>query len=279
MFDFSGQKITDLIKKRVSVRTYSRNPVEKEKLDAVSGFLDNKGNPFGAEVRIRLLECETTSRIGAYGLIRGASVYLAGCVKKGGYDLEGFGFEFERAILFAAALGLSTCWVGGLFTRGAFSAAMKPEGEWLPAISPVGYRAEKKSIIEKAVAAGAGSRNRLPFEELFFDGEGGKPLKAEGPIKDCLEMVRIAPSASNRQPWRAIKTETGIHFYLRENKGYAGNTLFGFCMQRIDMGIAACHFELAAQETGLSGGVVFDDPKLLSDSETVSRLSYSFTWR
>lgn len=270
---------TDLIKKRISVRTYASAP-EKEKLDSLARFTENnKGNPFGAQVRLTLLESEFTPHLGTYGFIKGAKVFLAGCVKKGGRDLEGFGFEFERAILFATSLGLGTCWVGGLFTRGAFSDALQSEGEYLPAISPVGYAASKKSIIERAVAAGARARMRKDFQELFYDGQWGRPAGTQGTLRECLEMVRLAPSASNKQPWRAILTESGVHFYLKPDKAYAGNALFGYSIQRIDMGIAACHFYLAAKESGLNGDLAFDDPHLLSEAELSTGISYSFTWR
>jgi len=273
MADFDA---IESIKKRTSVRTYSKRPVEERKLESIKAFVEeNAGNPFGAAVRLNILHTRENPRIGAYGLIRGAKVYLAGCVEKSEKDVEGFGYEFERAILYATSLGLGTCWIGGLFTRGAFSAALKPDGGFIPAVSPVGYAAEKTSLPERIFAAGVGARARKPFAELFFDGEFGNPIKADEKTAVCLEMVRIGPSASNKQPWRAVRNEKGIHFYLKEDKKYAGNTMFGFCMQRLDMGIAACHFELSARRTGLSGGIVFEDPGLPLDSG----LNYSFTWR
>ncbi len=269
----------EVIKKRVSVRTYSADPVEKEKLDAILQYAkDNAGNPFGASVRFAVLESEFTPNLGTYGFMKGAKVYLAGCVKKGGREIEGFGFEFERAVLYATSLGIGTCWIGGLFTRGAFAAALKPEDEYLPAISPVGYAADKKSLIERAVAAGAGARKRKDASQLFFEGDW-KPLDASGALKTCLEMVRIGPSASNKQPWRAIRTDSGLHFYMKADKKYAGNTMFGYCIQRIDMGIAACHLYLAAKETGFEGEITFDDPKLLSEQQIKEGYSYSFSWR
>ncbi len=269
----------ELIKRRISVRTYSSLP-EGEKRDALKKLIGgDKGNPFGADVRISLLESEFTPHLGTYGFIRGAKVFLAGCVKKGGNDLEGFGFEFERAILYATSLGLGTCWVGGLFTRGAFAGALKPEDEYLPAISPLGYAAPKKSLVERAVAAGAKGRTRKDFSELFFDERLGSPIETQGALQTCLEMVRIAPSASNKQPWQAIRSGSGVHFYLKQDKAYAGNTLLGYSIQRIDMGIAACHFYLAAKELGLKGDITIGDPHILGEAELKAGISYSFSWR
>lgn len=281
MSDVFGQDAIALINKRIAVRAYSKQRAEKAKIEALSEFiLKNAGNPFGASVRLAIMEGEETPRLGTYGLIKGARDFIAGCVKKGGRDIEGFGYEFERAVLCATALGFGTCWIGGIFTRGSFSKALNLKGdELLPAVCPFGFSAEKKSLKEKAAAAENGSRRRFAFEELFFDGVWGKPFKEEGDLKTCLEMVRIAPSASNKQPWRAIVTDKGINFYQNTDKKYAGNTMFGFCMQRIDMGIAACHFEFAARELGLPGSIVFDDPKIDLGSEAGDAVSYSFTWR
>jgi nitroreductase len=144
----------------------------------------------------------------------------------------------------------------------------------------VGYASEKKSLTEKAVAAGAGARKRKRFGEVFFDGVPGKPLMLdEGPMKTCLEMVRIGPSASNKQPWRVIVKDGACHFYALVDKRYAGNTMYGFTMQRIDLGIAACHFDMSACELNLPGGFIVDDPLLVSDEQIAEGWHYGFSWR
>lgn len=130
------------------------------------------------------------------------------------------------------------------------------------------------------VAAGAGARTRKKFAELFFDKNFCTPLRIEdGALKTCLEMVRIGPSASNRQPWRVVRQGEALHFYMMRDKRYAGNTLYGFCMQKLDMGIAACHFEMAARQLGLPGSILIDDPDILSEDQKDMGLVYSFSWR
>jgi nitroreductase len=253
--------------------------VEPEKLEQLKGYFGTASeNPFGAKVRFDIVE-GGSGKLGTYGFIKGVKTFFAGCVKKGDHDIEGFGYAFEKAVLFATAQGLGTCWLGGTFKRASFMALVKPDNEYMPAISPFGYAAEKKTLTEKMVAAGAGARKRKRFGEIFFDGNVKKPLFLdEGSLKTCLEMVRIGPSASNKQPWRVIRIGDALHFYLANDKLYAGNTLYGFCMQRIDMGIAACHFELTAKELGLPGGIVFEEPSLTDDARP-DNWSYSFSWR
>ncbi len=72
-----------------------------------------------------------------------------------------------------------------------------------------------------------------------------------------LEMVRLGPSASNKQPWRIVKHDRFWRFYLRRTPGYREDLIkriLDLCdLQRLDMGIAMCHFELTARELGLEG--------------------------
>lgn len=89
-----------------------------------------------------------------------------------------------------------------------------------------------------------------------------------------LEMVRLAPSASNKQPWRIIKDGEGFHFYLSPSKGYSKN--LGLDIQRIDMGIAMCHFELTAKDLGLSGSWTADELQVKKHRDNEE---YLITWK
>ncbi len=59
---------------------------------------------------------------------------------------------------------------------------------------------------------GVGADSRLPVEKIFFDGAWGTALPPEkqAEIADLAEMVRWAPSAVNRQPWRIIVSELSL---------------------------------------------------------------------
>lgn len=272
--------IIKIIRTRKSVRTYDGRPLTPAAISKMEAFFPvAEKNPFDARVRLSIIKTGEQG-LGTYGFIKGAKTFFGGCVKKGGLDLEGFGYSFEKTVLFATAKGFGTCWLGGTYRRSCANKLLLPDGEYLPAVSPIGAAADKKTITERAVAAGANAYNRKRFGELFFDGDFSSPLKIDDcALKTCLEMVRLAPSASNRQPWRVIVADGACHFYIRREKSYAGNTLYGFCMQRIDLGIAACHFELTAKQTGLPGGIVRDDPGILSGKQKRKGLCYSFTWR
>ncbi len=266
--------VIQAMKKRISVRTYDGQPLSDADRGAIEALVSSVQNPFGARTRFALLSVDTAERIGTYGFIRGAKQYIAGCVKQGGMDFEGYGYAMEHIVLSATAMSLGTCWLG-IFKRGPFGEAMKPEGEVMPAVAAVGYAAEKRSLMDRMVASGAGARTRKPFDALFFEDDFTTPINAQGALKECLERIRIAPSASNKQPWRAIRQGNALHFYLAETPGYAGNKLPGGKIQRVDMGIGACHFALAAQALGLPGGLVAADPGFSAPEGW----HYSYSWR
>ena len=266
----------ETMKTRRSVRTYLREPISKSDLDKITKITKDITNPFDAGTRLCLVDNETADeRLGTYGMMRGAKTFIVGCVAPGDMNIEGFGYVFEKAILNLTAMGLGTCWLGGTFKRGVFARAAKlTDGEIIAAVMPVGHINEKRTVLERIVANGAGARKRIDFSELFFDGNFETSLELpEGDLRTCLQMVRIGPSASNKQPWRIVKVGDNLHFYLAKTPGYAGNIAYGLEMQRIDMGIAACQFEHAARELGLKGGIVLSDPKI------PTKFEYSFTWQ
>ena len=82
--------------------------------------------------------------------------------------------------------------------------------------------------------------------------------KALEPWNDILEMVRWAPSAVNKQPWRLVLRDDRCHFYLKHDKGYTSDAVGD--MQKIDLGIALCHFVLGAELKGLAPRVEISDP-------------------
>ena len=64
-----------------------------------------------------------------------------------------------------------------------------------------------------------------------------------------------------------------VHFYEKRSKGYVSQT--GWDLQKIDMGIALCHFELAAQQGGLDTSFEICDPGLATPDGTFYIASFS----
>ncbi len=276
-------KASEAIRQRISVRGYKKTPLD----DDVHSELDTycrsfESGPFGAVVRFRMLNLEPLGkdelrRLGTYGVIRGANLYILGAVKEGFGAFEDLGYCLEKIILKATSFGLGTCWLGGTFKRSAFAAKMElAEDELLPAITPVGYPAKDVPVIDRMMRFSAGSKKRKPWDALFFAADGKTSLKESeaGDYREVLEAVRMGPSASNRQPWRIVKENADVfHLFLKENKIY--NRILGkIRIQNIDMGIAMCHFDVVAREQGLPGKWEVDNPAV-----DIAGLQHIATWK
>jgi len=254
-----GKPVFDIIEARRSWRSYREDAVPESKQEGIRSFIAKLPEPpFGSRVRFSLNEVDRSRGKrpqGTYGVIKGASLFLAGILTPGGLGFEDFGYLFESIILYVTSQGLGSCWLGGTFDSSYFSGLSGlHEGEIIPAVSPVGFTADRRTLLDTAFVLFVGSRKRKPWSELFFQDSFGTSLDREsaGEYARVLDMVMIAPSASNKQPWRIIRKDGAFHFFLTRTPGYAA-LIRAADLQRIDMGIAMLHFELAARESGLPG--------------------------
>ncbi len=252
-------ELLELIRGRKSVRSFDKTPVSAEDRSRLERYAETVSNPFGIPVRFVLLDAAEHGL--SSPVLAGETLYVAGMVKKGGYADVAFGFSFEKLVLYAWSLGIGTTWIGGTMKRELFEqAAGLSEGEMMPCMSPLGYPAKKRSVRETMMRKGVGADSRLPAGELFFDGSWGSPLDAAGSdeLRDLMEMVRWAPSAVNKQPWRIICADGSFHFYEKQDRGYVGEKTGD--LQKVDLGIALCHFTAGMEEQGKKPDVVVRDP-------------------
>ena len=142
MINFS---VNETSLKRKSVRTYIEKPLsdsDKEKINSFIDYLENEPHPFTAKVRIRLFDVDkdiNAKDLGTYGVIKGARTYLGVAVNETPDAMEAVGYVFEKLVLYAASIGLGTCWLGGTFNRSEFAKAMELNGdEFFPIASPIG---------------------------------------------------------------------------------------------------------------------------------------------
>ena len=246
------ENVLELIKSRRSVRTFDGQDVDSSQKEKLLSFAQSAANPFGLEIRYRYLDV-VEEKLNC-PVVLGTRLFLAAAMKKQPRAEEAFGYSFESVVLYAQQLGLGTLWVGGTMDRAAFERALGLEdGEFMPCVSPIGYKADKMSVRESLMRKGIKADSRMDFEELFFDESFDKPLSRDKPGKlaPALEAVRLSPSAVNKQPWRLLVSDGTVHFCLKRSKGFAAGAID---MQKIDMGIAMCHFELCARELGFQTG-------------------------
>lgn len=272
--------IEDAVQKRYSVRNYKAQEIEPEVQEAIETFVASLHNPFGGKVHFHFLDKKTMQnqqKLGTYGVIKGANRFIGTTINRQPDALAELGYEMEAVVLYLAHLGLGTCWLGGTFDRKGFAKAMNiKDGEMFPIMTPYGYPASQKHLQETLMRKLIRADHRKKWEELYFRNDFQSPLSDEdaGALQFPLDMVRLGPSASNKQPWRILVMGNTCHFYEYRTPGYSD--AFPYDIQRVDMGIAAAHFDFAATEKGMEGH--FDtnsDPKVALPDQ----MEYVFSWK
>lgn len=183
-----------------------------------------------------------TGIVGSYGRVTGAASALIFVGPAASGADQHVGYAGEAAVLEATALGLQTCWVGGMF-RGPVANDLAGTGrsERVFAVSPVGHATPERSRAERLVYGPGKAKQRLPLDIIAPGHESWPAWALAG-----AEAVRLAPSAMHRQPWR-----------LRLDQGCLTISVDGASTprvtKRLDVGIAMLHFEVGARATGSSG--------------------------
>lgn len=255
---------------RRSCRTFEKRGLSIEDCQRIEQLLSQSGQwltPFaGAKVRAKWLGAASSlsadtqvssidfKQFGTYGFIKNCPGFIALAVEKGTGDLENLGFVGEKLVLQLTAMGFASCWLGGSFSKASFVQAMECRpGEFVPAVLAVGHAAKELSIVDKVVRWSAKSTTRLAIEQLLL---APNPVRSFTPLwaDDLIRAIQLAPSASNKQPWRMSLSDSYIHFYRAESPTYQHILKLGGLanLQRLDLGIALAHSFLLAEQVGLA---------------------------
>lgn len=264
------ENIEKIVRDRRSVRNYDGREISADDMEKITSYISNIENPYGIPVEFKMLNSKTQGL--SCPVVNGTDIYVGGKIQKIPGAEEAFGYSFEMLVLYAQSLGIGTVWVGGTMDRAAFEKAMElGDGEMMPCVSPLGYTAAKMSIKETVMRKAIKADSRQPFDSMFFDGSFDTPLTEEkaGDLAFPLEMVRWAPSAVNKQPWRVVVSGNAVHFYKKGNVKSSS-----FDIQKVDLGIALCHFELAAKEKGIDVKFEVNDPKIAKNDDLEYIASY-----
>ena len=241
------------MRRRVSVRSYGRRPVELALLERLLGLVGAAGHLTGVPPRIALVSgVERTRRvltymIGSYGLVQNPPHLLVGVLPEGSDTARlDLGYVLEQVVLEATSMGLGTCWVSGSYdTQRAGDAVGLVPGEIVAVVCALGYPATDRwgRFHSRAVRRLAGGHRRKPLTEIVFSGRWGEPWSPDGAdptLVTILEHARLAPSAHNRQPWRFIVRSDHLTLALAR-------------LAPIDAGIVMAHCALASSALGREG--------------------------
>lgn len=237
--------IIEAMKERRSVRTFDGDGLDTQQISELEQAVENSSSPFGGSLTIKLKKFNLKEgyKPSTYGMIKGAEdFFLLGI----GSDEESAltaGYRFEQVVLKAWQMGLGSCWIAATFKGSDFDKGITwPEGEELKVICPVG-KAEKPSMKEKLTRLTLGSKNRKPFDDLFFYKDFKTAVPEDNLFREALEMLRVAPSSTNSQPWRALVAGDTVHFYYKPKSPASV----------LDTGIGICHFHETERFYGHDG--------------------------
>ena len=287
MYPFD-RPVVEIIPQRHSSRIFNEAKLTAEHVRLLESFMRSvQTGPFGTPVRFALAAATADDpgalrSLGTYGLIKHAAGFIIGATGPGVKNLENYGYALETIVLYATQLGLGTCWLGGNFTKASFASQIRAaRDEIVPAVIAVGYSSEA-NLARDRLRQQAKADTRQPWEKLFFDASLATALSmaAAGPYARPLEMLRLAPSGKNYQPWRIVRQGNCFHFYLPRTAGYGQGSAAALVMgladlPRVEIGIAMSHFELTARELGLNGQWEIQAPPWADQTTT---LEYIATW-
>lgn len=282
-----NRSVIEAMRNRHSIRNFDHENISESHLEKIREYINNEKNligPFGNKGRIEFIPVtnyvsDNGIRLGTYGFIKNQKGYLVGVTRNNKYALVEFAYTFHQLVIFLTELGIGTCWMGGTFNRNSLSQEIQlNKDEFIPCITPIGYPGQKQRVLDKALRYVVKADNRKPWDRLFYHTEFGIPLLKEnaGLFEQAIEMVRLGPSATNKQPWRLVVSSDyqDCHFYIEHTPNYS--TKLGYKMQLLDIGIAMCQFALAFEELGGKGHWIVEDPKIAQPNE---QIEYIVSWK
>jgi hypothetical protein len=240
----------DAVSVRRSRRSYDRVPLERPALNLLR-FVCDELRPWPDARAVLVAEPAVDvfrGLLGSYGKIHGAPSVLVFVASAAGDGpaLRHLGYVGEGVVLEATALGLGTCWVSGFFDpRKAAKLVELGSDERVVAVSPVGHPVDRHTGTERVMEGVASSHNRKPLDEVA-PGYETWPAWAQAAAK----AARLAPSATNRQPWRFSFDGHDVLLCRNSRRDLPRSSKW------LDLGIASQHVELAARSEGVAGSWV-----------------------
>ena len=208
---------------RKSIRKYRKEPVESSKLNDLSKFIEGL-TPLYEDIKTEIVILSEKD-IKLLLPIKSPHYVAIYSEAKDGY-LPNAGFMLQQVDLYLSANGIGACWLGmGLPQKESAS------------------RNGLEFVITLAFGYAEDPLNRQNTAE--FKRKSLSEISDVKGAEDLLEAARLAPSASNTQPWNFSGSADCI-IISRKLPNILKAAMYGK-FNRIDIGIAMCHLWIAAQ--------------------------------
>jgi len=212
---------------RKSVRKFEPSPLASEAIAELSAFMKELV-PMHDDITIEPRIVPGKDVMSPFRP-KPSNYILAFSEPKDGY-LVNAGFMLQQVDLFLSVRDIGCCWQG------------IPQPTWTARKS-----SKLEFIIALAIGMPAEPIHRSSAEE--FDRKPIEQITTISEMDDIMEAVRLAPSATNNQPWFFTRDEAGLlHAYcVKVNPLKA---IFFHKFNEISLGIAICHAWIAMLHEG-----------------------------
>ena len=247
-------ELYDAIFYRKSTKQYSQNKVKKELLEEVKNIC-SQITYLNKELNIKAHVIDRGHLI-SFLMGKNCKVksphYIIITSDKGEDYLQNIGYAMEEVVLKLTSLGIATCWLECDIKRDDILEFVDLESEEdLDAKETEEENIEKEENLENPysiIAFGYPEEG----EKLFKNNKNADRKrinhvckKLDKSLEKIVEPLRLAPSMKNSQPWVLYNKENNIHLYEEKQKKNLSDT------NKISMGIALRHFDIACKEFGV----------------------------
>ena len=221
--------------KRKSIRNYDLTSLDDVTLKEISEYLNSLKPIYDIKTEFKIISSGCVKR----RMMKEAPHYIAVFSEvKEGY-LTNIGYMLQHVDLFLSANGIGSCWQG----------IPAPTSELLNS-------SNLKFVIFIAFGKPKDPESLHRISVSEFKRKSQSDITDITDADELLEVARIAPSATNSQPWFFTGDKNLIHVYSVE-PGFIKRFTKKYIP--IDVGIAICHLKIAAEHFGKKAEIVSDE--------------------
>ncbi|WBW97458.1 nitroreductase family protein [Oceanirhabdus sp. W0125-5] len=261
--------IQDAIFKRKSIRKYKMDGLNDAALNKVEEILKNvkplykdidyKGHLVKDGMKVQVLFKNFISK---YIKVKSPHYIIITSEKKEGY-LENVGFAFEEIVLQLTCMGIGTCWIGAPFDRKMVKDMIQIDDNHEPVLLiSLGEPEDFFSMYVNDIS----EYKRKPFEKVV-SGE------LDPIFEDVFHYVRVAPSATNSQPWIYQKEEGEIKAFCIERKNKLTKAIYNQ-LNLIDMGISLFHLKVGLEKHNMNFDLIKSPEGKMKAHKYINTIKY-----
>ena len=240
----TNQQLYSTIFQRMSIRKYDLTPLAQDTLVKIQEFASSV-KPLDESIKYELSYL-VTDDVKNLLPIKAPHYICLYSEKKDGY-LMNAGFLLQQIDLFLSANDLGSCWLG----------MAKPSKDVI---------AVKNGLEFVIMLAFGNMKDQLHrIDKLGFKRKSITEITSINGLEELLEPVRLAPSASNSQPWFFSGNKNEI-IVSRKKLNFIKAPIYKK-MNQIDIGIALFHLVLSLDHQGKTATFDFNNIDVLSGYE------------